>query len=224
MNKLHKIAMISLLSMSAVMFSTQQAKADEKDGTIERFVCLQQGVESGHLKSAYVKLNAKDAGQKLGFGGGDWAIRLSNDGEAGSGEFFNFAGGSATFVTAKKETQFKLYFKPVNVDYKKCRLFICIRLANGQPSYLYSGIDGFQVTKLANGWYTVGDDLDSFNGAFRGATVSRMTLVLNKSGDDGHILMGNTQVYSHKDLLDPSTLVMDKVPCSDSLICGAYNN
>jgi len=221
MNTLQKIAMVSLLSMSAAMLSTQ-AKADERDGTIERFVCLQDGVEQGHLKSAFVKLNANETNQKLGFGGGGWALKLSNDGLAGPGTFQSYAGGSATFIPQKKEAQFKVYFKPVNVDPNNCRLFICVTKSNGQASYLFGSIGAFQVNSVGNGWYTVGDDLESFNGEFNGAIVNRITLALNKAGDDGHILMGNTQVISHKDVLDPSTLIMEKVPCGNNLTCGAY--
>ncbi|CAN5292172.1 hypothetical protein BH10CYA1_BH10CYA1_28460 [soil metagenome] len=220
MNKLHKIAMISLLSISAAMYSTQ-AKADEKDGTIERFVCLQDNVEPGHLKSAFVKLNANEISQKFGFGGGSWALKLSNDGEGTPGGFTSYTGGAATFVPQKKEAKFLVYFKPVNVDIDHVRLFICMTLPSGKPSYLFGQLAGFIVKPVGNGWFTVGEDLETYNGEFNGAIVNRITVALSNQGDVGHILMGNTQVISHKDLLDPSTLIMDKVPCNSNLTCGA---
>ncbi len=66
------------------------------------------------------------------------------------------------------------------------------------------------------------ENLDSFgNGYFKGANIERISVVLSARGDDGYILVGNTQVYGRKDLLDPSTLIMDEVPCTSSLTCGA---
>ncbi len=222
-NTLKKIAMVSLLSLSTLICTTQ-AKADERDGTVERFTCFKDDGASGRLKSTFVKVNANDTGKKFGFGGGDWAIKLSNDGFTASSPYESFAGGSATFVNQKKETQFKVYVKPVSAKLADCRLFICMRNPDGTPNYLFGSADSFITTNVGNGWYTISEDLDTYNGAFRNVTITRISLVLNALGDDGHLLMGNTQVYSHKDLLDPSTLVMDPVPCSDGLVCGAYNS
>lgn len=222
MNTLKKIAMLSLLSLSTALIATTQAKADQRDGTIERFTCLDLGVPEGHLKGTYVKLNASDQGKKLGFGGGDMALKLSNDG-LDSGTLYTGTGGAATFVAQKKESNFQIYFKPGKVDPKNCRVYICVKVPNKPNNYLIGTLAGFNKKNFGGGWFTCGDDLDTFGPSFAGAIIERITVVLNARGDDGNILLGNIQVFGHKDLLDPSTLIMDEVPCTSSLTCNAFN-
>ncbi len=226
MNNLVKFVMGSVLSICAATMGSV-AMADERDGTIERFTCLDLGVPDHHLKATYVKLNEKDQGKQRGFGGGDMALKLSNDG-LNSGTFYTGAGSAATFVFQKKSPgpRFAIYFKPVNVKFlDSVRVFVCMRLATGKKDYLYSQMGAYKPTKIAggNGWYVASEDLDSFGGEhFRGATIDRITVLLNARGDDGHILVGNTQVFGKKDLLDPSTLIMDEVPCTSDLTCGVF--
>ncbi len=221
MKTIRKIAVLSLLSMSTI-FCTSQAKADDRDGTIERFTCLDVGVPEGRLRSDYIRLTAKDIGKKLGFGGGDTALRLTNDG-LNAGTFYTGVGCAANFVQQKKENFFKIYYKPVNVKPENCRVYICTKNSNGSNGYLLGTLAGFKPTAIGNGWFTAGDDLDTFGNTFRGAIIQRISVVLNARGDDGRIFIGNIQVSSHKDLLDPSNLIMDEVPCTSSLTCGALN-
>ncbi|MBS2003840.1 MAG: hypothetical protein JST44_20205 [Cyanobacteria bacterium SZAS LIN-5] len=220
MKKLHKLAMVTLLSTCAAIHATQ-AKADERDGTIERYVCLQSGVEPGHINAEYVNLNANEVAQKFGFGGGNMALKLSNDGQS-RGFYQNYAGGAATFVLAKKQSQFKIYFKPVGVNQDHCRVLVCIRKADGEIRNLAGQLSGYKATSLSNGWYSVGGDLNNYNGEFTGATINRISLTLDSAGDNGYILMGNTQVLSKKELLDPSKLVMDAASCTNTLVCAPF--
>jgi hypothetical protein len=220
MNTLHKIAMVSLIASFAAIFSPQ-AKAAEGDGTIERFTCLSIGVPDNRLKGTFVKLNAKDQGKKLGFGGGDMALKLSNDGLEARNDFFTGTGGAATFALGRKENEFKIYVKPVNVRFTSCRIYICVTTVNGKPDSLEALASGLNPIPLENGWFQIDGDLDTFAG-FRGSTVNRISFVLNANGDDGHILMGNTQVFSKKDVLDPSTIIMDESPCDPSKTCNFF--
>lgn len=222
MNTLKKIAMLSLLSLTTALISTTQAKADERDGTIERFTCLDLGAPDGHLSGTYVKLGVSDQGKKLGFGGGDMALKLSNDG-LDSGTLYTGTGAAATFVAQKKESKFQIYFKPGKVNPTNCRVYICVKVPNKPDNYLIGTLASFITTNVGGGWFTCGDDLDTFGPGFAGAIVERISVVLNARGDDGNILVGNIQVFGHKDLLDPSTLIMDAVPCTSSLTCGALN-
>lgn len=233
MSTLMKIAMLSLLSLSTALIATTQAKADEKDGTIERFTCLDLGVPDGHLKGTYVKLNASDQGKKLGFGGGDMALKLSNDG-LNSGTLYTGTGAAGTFVLQKKESQFQIYYKPGKVNPGNCRVYICFKQEITpnptpnpgkpepifKPGYLIGSLGGFNQTKVGGGWFTCSDDLDSFG--YRGAIIERISVVLNARGDDGNLLVGNMQVFSHKDLLDPSTLIMEEAPCAPKMTCNAF--
>jgi hypothetical protein len=221
MKTIRKIAMLSLLSMSTI-FCTSQAKADERDGTIERFTCLDLGVPDGHLRSDYIRLTAKDIGKKLGFGGGDIAMRLTNDG-LNSGTFYTGTGCAATFIPQKKENLFKITYKPVGVKPENVRVYICTKNSDGSNGYLLGTLAGFHPIATGNGWFTAGDDLDTFGTGFRGAIIQRISVVLNARGDNGRIFIGNIQVASRKDLLDPSTLIMDEVPCTSGLTCGALN-
>ncbi|RTL43069.1 MAG: hypothetical protein EKK48_09205 [Candidatus Melainabacteria bacterium] len=223
MNKIVKLAVGSMLSICAATMGSA-AMADERDGTIERFTCLDTGVPAGHLQSTYVKLIGPNQGKKYGFGGGDTAISLSNDGYSG-GTFYTGTGSAANFIPQKKSPgpRFSIYFKPVGVNISNVRVYVCLRRLDGRNDYLLGTLGSFHPAQIkdGNGWYVASEDLDSFNGNFKGANIERISVVLNARGDDGYILVGNTQVYGRKDLLDPSTLVMDEVPCTSSLTCGA---
>ncbi|MFN8555565.1 MAG: hypothetical protein U0103_29215 [Candidatus Obscuribacterales bacterium] len=223
MNKIVKLAVGSILSICAATMGSA-AMADERDGTIERFTCLDVGVPEGHLQSTYVKLIGPNQGKKFGFGGGDTAMSLSNDGYTG-GTFYTGTGSSATFIPQKKTPgpRFSIYFKPVGVNFSNVRVYVCLKRLDGRNDYLVGTLGGFNPAQIkdGNGWYIASEDLDNFNGHFKGASIERISVVLNARGDDGYILVGNTQVYGRKDLLDPSTLVMDEVPCTSSLTCGA---
>lgn len=224
MNKVIKFAVMSLVSTST-MLCTTQAKADDGDGSIERFECLRTREAQNHLNSRYIRLPASERRKGLGFGGGDFAIKLSNDGFGNNfPDHLSYVGASAVFVKQKRENKFVVYFKPVNLDIEHVRIITCVTKSNGREDYLLSTLPARDIAPVPGreGWFTASDDISRFPG-FEGAIVDRISLMLATAGDDGYILIGNTQVIGKKDTLDPSTLIMDKVPCSSGVVCGAYD-
>jgi hypothetical protein len=213
MKNLQKIAMISLLSMSTIVFSGQ-AKADEKDGTVQQYVCVRSGDDKGDLHSAFVKLTQNEISQGFGYGGGTMALKLSNNGFTAPNPNSSFAGGTVDFTLNKKNSNFQIYFKPVDVDLRNVQLMLCLRKTSGAQDRSFGPFSVFPIKAVGqNGWFVLEDDLSHLGKDFANAEVERVSYKLLAEGDNGHILIGRTSIGSRKDVLSPSTLVMDKAPC-----------
>lgn len=217
-------AILSLLSLSILLLSPQ-AKADVNDGEIERFVCLTDKIDKGDLQTEFVQLNATDASKGYGFGGGNMALKLSNNGFAAPTVALaqaNAAGGQAVFGPSKKNNRLQIFFKPVNIDTSHVRINACfLDKARGILGFS-APLSKLDVRPLTNGWYAIDDDYDDIF-HINGVLVLRVTYKLEASGDNGHILIGTTQLLNdHLDrtTVSPSNLIMEKMPCSAVPICG----
>ncbi len=188
MNTVNKIAMATSLAFVAASFSTQ-AQADEKDGSVHRFVCVRSGNDNGALHSSFQKLTANEISKGYGYGGGNFALKLANNGFTAPNPNQSFAGGSVDFFINKKNTLVQIFYKPVNVDVRNVRLDICYLTRTGQDRS-FGPFSAFSTKDLGDGWFELDQDFSNLGQQFDNLEIERVSYKLIADGDDGHVLIG----------------------------------
>lgn len=212
MNKFQTLAMLSVVSIAAAL-TPMQAQADVIHGSVNRFVTTKNVQGAGELRATFGQLNSSERGLRLGFGGGDWALKLSNSGLTSTAPMENYAGGATVFPLETNESIIRVVYKPVNIKVSNIQLAISLKKTNGENYTISGPFNNFSTRQLGDSdWSVLEVSIDSLPADIRGACVERVSYGLEARGDDGYVLIGNTAAITDKDVIQPSILIGDTAP------------
>jgi hypothetical protein len=225
MNKFQILAVLSVVSAGAALMPIQ-AQADVIHGGVNQFVSTKIVQGTGELHATFGQLNPRERGLRLGFGGGDWALKLSNSGFTSAAPMESSAGGATIFPAGTNESVIRVVYKPVNIKVSNLRLAISLKKQNGEIYTISGPFNNFSTRQLGDSdWNVLEVSIDSLPADIRGAAVERVSYELGAGGDDGYVLIGNTAAITDNTVVEPSIFISESAPSGSdsSQLCTARN-